>query len=267
MRFGTIDLVEYGVFDSRIKFPEGVITPRRRVEEYEIELYTEDQPGATCIEGKELLLKRGLLLCSKPGMYRNSRLPFRCLYLHLVTEDAGLRQVLDMLPTWCTIVDLSTAEALFSRIIALDPEIFPEERLLLNSYVMELIYRLMQEAGSGRGDMLRSHRKTMQKVEQYIRGNLQEDLGLKALAARANLSASYFHKLFAQHFGTSPAEYVLSCRISHAKAMLLEAELTMEEISRRCGYSSQSYFNYCFKKQTGQTPLQYRKQRLSRNMV
>lgn len=267
MRFGAMELTEYGIFDSHVKYPDDILSPKRLVQEYEIELYTEDQTGISYINGMTVPLKRGTLMCVKPGVVRNSRLPFRCLYLHLVIEDAHLQQMLDTLPLYCTISDLSAAEALFGRIIALDPEIFPEEGLLLHSYVMELIYRLMQEVGAGRGDMLRSHRKAMQKVEQYIRGNLQGDLGLKNLAARANLSPSYFHKLFTQHFGTTPAEYVLSCRISYAKALLLEAELTMEEIARRSGYSSQSYFNYCFKQQTGQTPLQYRKERLSRNAI
>lgn len=267
MHFGSLDLTEYGAFDSCIKFPEGGISPLRTVEEYEIELYTEDQSTVSYLDGVEVPLKRGTLLCAKPGVRRRSRLPFRCLYLHITTEDAQLRQMLDTLPAHCVISDLSTAEVLFRRIISFDPEIFPEEILLLRSSVMELVYRFLQEVGSGRGDMLRAHRKTMQRVEQYIRQNPQEDLGLKALAFKANLSASYFHKLFTRHFGTSPAEYVLSCRISHAKALLVEAELSMEEIACQSGFSSQSYFNFCFKQQTGQTPLQYRKERLSRLMV
>ena len=267
MQFGAVELTEYGVFDSHVKYPDDVLSPRRTVQEYEIELYTEDQTGVAYLNGMARPLKRGAVLCAKPGTVRNSRFPFRCLYVHLRTEDVLLSQMLDTLPLHGSISDLSTVEALFRRIIALDPEIFPEEGLLLHSYVMELVYRLAQEMGAGRGDMLRSHRRAMQRVEQYIRGNLQEDLGLKTLAAKANLSPSYFHKLFTQHFGVSPAEYVHSCRIAHAKALLLEAELTMEEIARRGGYSSQSYFNYCFKQQTGQTPLQYRKERLSRNEI
>ena len=71
-------------------------------------------------------------------------------------------------------------------------------------------------------------------------------------------------QIFTGHFGTTPAEYVLNCRMSAAKTMLMEGEMSMEEVAERCGFSSQSYFNYCFKQQTGQTPLQYRRASLSR---
>ncbi len=267
MEFGAMLLSEYGVFDSRVKFPEGVLTQPRQVEEYEIELYTEDQTGIGYIGGVEVPLKKGTLICVRPGSVRYSRLPFRCLYLHLQTRDPQLRQLLSWLPEYCTMSDMSAAVSLFRRIISLDPGAFPEERLMLHSCISELVYRLLQEVGARQGDVLHAHRKTMQWVEQYIRQNPHEDLELKALAEKANLSPSYFHKLFTGHFGMTPAEYGLSCRISVAKTLLAEGELPMQEIARRSGFASQSYFNYCFKQQTGQTPLQYRKEHLSRLVV
>ena len=84
------------------------------------------------------------------------------------------------------------------------------------------------------------------------------------LAQNANLSPIYFHKLFRAHLGMTPAAFVLSCRIAAAKALLKTGESAISEISARCGFSSQSYFNYKFKEITGETPLQYRKARLSR---
>ena len=80
----------------------------------------------------------------------------------------------------------------------------------------------------------------------------------------ANLSPVYFHKLFRAHLGMTPAAFVLSCRIAKAKALLKTGELTIGEITSQCGFSSQAYFNYKFKEVTGETPLQYRKARLSR---
>ena len=62
----------------------------------------------------------------------------------------------------------------------------------------------------------------------------------------------------------TPAAFVLRCRIAAAKAMLKTSELNIAEIAARCGFSSQSYFNFRFKEVTGETPLQYRNTRLSR---
>lgn len=267
MEFGHMVLSEYGVFDSRVKFPRGVITEARQVDSYEVELFTEKQAGCCYINGREVPLQKGTLICARPGMVRYSRLPFRCLYLHLETKDPHICGILDRLPEDCRLTDLSVAETLFRRLLALDPGLFPEERLLVQSCVLELVYRLLQEASDPMGQVRHTHRKSLQRVEEYIRQNPQEDLELKTLAQRANLSASYFHKLFTKHFGITPAEYVLACRIAAAKTMLVEGELLMEEIAVRSGFSSRSYFSACFKQCTGKTPQEYRKEKLSRLIV
>jgi AraC-like DNA-binding protein len=64
-----------------------------------------------------------------------------------------------------------------------------------------------------------------------------------------------------------PGEYVFHCRIATAKTMLLNDDISMDQVAKGSGFSSQSYFNYCFKQETGQTPLQYRREMLSRKEV
>jgi AraC-like DNA-binding protein len=54
-------------------------------------------------------------------------------------------------------------------------------------------------------------------------------------------------------------EYILATRIVLAKEMLQKTDLTVGEISERCGFSSISYFCRVFKQDTGRTPLGFRK--------
>ena len=54
MEFGKMELSEYGVFDSRVKFPRGAVTEQRRVDSYEIELFTEEQTGCCFVDGQEV---------------------------------------------------------------------------------------------------------------------------------------------------------------------------------------------------------------------
>ena len=133
----------------------------------------------------------------------------------------------------------------------------------MQSQALALLYYLVHELGTNRSDMLSAHRKIMQGTDRYIREHLTEKLDLHSLARHANMSASYFHKLFSHHFGTTPAEYVTNCRIVAAKTILATEDCTMEQVAERCGFSSQSYFNYRFKQQTGVTPNQYRAESLS----
>lgn len=252
----------FGAFDSRIKFPRVIKTEPRRVEHYEVELYVEDQPGICYIDGRAVYLKKGTLICAKPGQHRCSQLHFKCLYFHLQTQDPQLQQMLNSLPHVCILSDFKVLEELFRKLIRLDAESFPEERLLQHSCLLELLYTLSQYADNRGGS--HSYRQIMLRLERYIRDNLTQDLSLNGLAAVTNLSPSYFHKLFCNHFSMTPGEYVLQCRVSAAKSLLVEGSLSLGEVAERCGFASQSYFNYRFKQTVGMTPLQYRRDCLSR---
>lgn len=267
MDFPMMHVPLYGAFDSRVKFPRIIKTEPRTVEFFEIELYVEDQPGICYIDNREVLLKKGTLLCAKPGQIRCSQLHFKCLYFHLQTDDPQLSGFLNRLPETCVLTDFSALEELFKRLLRLDAESFPEERFLLQSCILELLYALSQYAGASRQGGSHAYRQVMSRMERYIRENLTEDLGLEALASVANLSPSYFHKLFCGHFSMTPGEFVLQCRISAAKSMLLEGDISLGEVAEQCGFASQSYFNYRFKQSVGITPLQYRKNSLSKMEV
>ena len=264
MEFSEMYVPLYGAFDSKIKFPRVIKTDPRPVEDFEVELYVEDQPGVCYIDGRAVPLKKGTLICAKPGQMRCSQLHFKCLYFHLSTREEQVVKLLQGLPDVCVMSDFGPVEELFRKMLRLDADSFPEERLLLQSCLLELIYTLLHYTGATSQTGSNAHRHIMAKVERYIRDNLTEDLGLETLAALANLSSSYFHKLFCAHFAMTPGDFVLQCRVSAAKSMLLEGGLSLAEVAERCGFTSQSYFNYRFKAVVGVTPLQYRKASLSR---
>lgn len=266
MLFPEIEITQWGFFDSRMKFPKAISTDARKVTVYEIELYTDDQPGVGYLDGSPIPLNKGTLICAKPGSVRYSKLHFKCLHMHLRTSDPLLSDVLSKLPDSFTVTDLSPFTDIFHKLLSLDMTTFPEQRLLMQSHLYRFIYLLIEESRST-DSSAHQHRKTMMAIEDYIRKHLAEDLSLEPLAKRANLSPIYFHRLFCEYFGMTPASFVLSCRIAGAKALLKAGELSISEVAAQCGFSSQSYFNFKFKDITGETPLQYRKARLSRLKV
>ena len=99
----------------------------------------------------------------------------------------------------------------------------------------------------------------LQEADRYIREHYMEDISLADLAERCGLHPNYFHKLYTNAFGKTPAQKLLACRIAAAKMALLTGNKSMAEIAAACGFSSQTYFGYKFKQATGRTPLQYRK--------
>lgn len=91
------EILQYGFFDTSVKFPGRTVTPDRRLACFEIELFTADQPGSAFINGKEYPLTAGTLICGKPGHIRHSRLNFKCCYLHLVSKSKALDKMLFLL--------------------------------------------------------------------------------------------------------------------------------------------------------------------------
>ena len=106
----------------------------------------------------------------------------------------------------------------------------------------------------------------IERVVSYIAEHLDEDLSIDRLAAIACLSRFYFAKAFREIVGTSPNEYVTRLRVIRAKYLLSLTDLTVLQISKDCGYRSQSTFGAMFKRSIGVTPSEYRSQLIISNL-
>ncbi|MBP5288395.1 MAG: helix-turn-helix transcriptional regulator, partial [Clostridia bacterium] len=220
------------------------------------------------VNGKDYSLACGTLVCAKPGQVRNLvSLPFKCFYIHLRTEDEGLRAMLSALPDVAVLNDISEPARLFHEMVGIQSLSYPESSFRLQSLIARLfaflapLGRTWSEKGASSAYL---HQRALLAVEQMIRENPADKLDLKTLANKANLSPVYFHRIFTEYFGKTPSRYVLDCRIAAAKFRLVTEDDSMAEIAAACGFSSQAYFNCKFKEIVGQTPLQYRKAMLSR---
>ena len=80
------------------------------------------------------------------------------------------------------------------------------------------------------------------------------------LASELNISYVWFRTYFKKHTGFSPYDYQLNIRINHARLLLKNSSISVKEISQSSGFESQQQFSKTFKKKSGQTPVQFRKQ-------
>ncbi len=77
-------------------------------------------------------------------------------------------------------------------------------------------------------------------------------------AKHCNMDRSYFYKLFKAWSGLAPNEYRNKLRISTAKLMLKNTNMTVYQISEKIGFIDPYYFSRIFKKEEGISPLRYR---------
>lgn len=99
----------------------------------------------------------------------------------------------------------------------------------------------------------------VRSVRRFIRENLASlDLNRNSLAEHVHMNPDYLSSLFHARFGQTLSAYITQTRIDRAKELLGSTSLSLNEISKKTGFSSSSYFHKQFKKATGLTPQQYR---------
>ena len=101
-------------------------------------------------------------------------------------------------------------------------------------------------------------RKNLQDIKDYLDQNYAEKIILDNLAEKFYINKFYLTRIFRDQFGITVTNYLLHLRITHAKNLLRFTDLTIEEISRSCGFSDANYFSRIFRKIEGTTPGKYR---------
>ena len=101
--------------------------------------------------------------------------------------------------------------------------------------------------------------ESIQKAVTFIQENLEKELSVRIISKSINVSKSVLYKRFHACFGCTVSEYNNTRRVEHSLELLKKSDLSVEEISRRSGFSSASYYSKTFKKLKGIAPLKYRK--------
>lgn len=131
---------------------------------------------------------------------------------------------------------------------------------LLVHYFMELLimlHRLILDRPKKKSIM---HMPEMEEAVQYFHGNYNKTISIKSYALSHNMSEGWFIQNFKEYTHTSPAQYLLSLRITNAKMLLESTTYNISEISNIIGYDNPLYFSRIFKKQLGISPSEYRLQ-------
>jgi AraC-like DNA-binding protein len=91
-----------------------------------------------------------------------------------------------------------------------------------------------------------------------IRHNYAGLYGVEELSERLGVSKSHLVRTFTAAIGVPPGKYLVRVRIEAAMRLLLHREYSLEVIASLCGFSGANYLCRVFKKETGQTPAQWR---------
>jgi transcriptional regulator GlxA family with amidase domain len=97
------------------------------------------------------------------------------------------------------------------------------------------------------------------ELAAWIQGHLQQDLSAESLANRACLSPRHFSRRFKDAFGSPPAAFVETLRLSEARERLTLPDQTIESVADSVGFKSADAFRRAFERRFGIAPSNYRK--------
>lgn len=106
--------------------------------------------------------------------------------------------------------------------------------------------------------------KPADEIEQamdYIEKHLEQNLTLIEIAGNSNMSVPNFCKKFKARTGKTLVQYVNERKVESVKRQLRCNTLSLSEIAERTGFSNENYMVRVFKKVTGMTITDYRRQR------
>jgi AraC family transcriptional regulator of arabinose operon len=101
--------------------------------------------------------------------------------------------------------------------------------------------------------------RRIERVISRIKTDTATAWDIAALAALVNLSPSRFRHLFKQETGTTPAQFLKERRVRTAERMLRTTFLSVKQVLKQVGITSNTHFVRDFRKLYGMTPTAYRR--------
>lgn len=97
-------------------------------------------------------------------------------------------------------------------------------------------------------------------AKEHIDRHFSREITLEHLASISNMSITNFRREWKRVYGNSPMQYRDNLRIYYAKEYLASGYYSVLKVAEKCGFSDVSYFVRFFKKKTGMTPNEFKKQ-------
>ncbi|RAP78040.1 helix-turn-helix domain-containing protein [Paenibacillus montanisoli] len=236
------------------------------VPEYNKLYYIVEGEGWLKVDGHEMYPAPGEL-CLMPAYTRQSysvlanKRPFLKYWCHF-TASIGPFDLFQWIgvPLKISIADQEEMTALFKLLVSLRASGSIISRLREKSIMLEIIARYLEHVPITILQHRSEELKRIQFIQEYIDGHMAESLRIEDMAKAAHLHPNYFIAYFKKHFGVPPLKYVSRKRADKAKFLLATTTHSIKEIADQIGFKETNHFAKFFRKETGQSPTEYRAQ-------
>ena len=109
------------------------------------------------------------------------------------------------------------------------------------------------------GDLRLKDEPLLAEVFGFIDDRYDEPISLRDVARAVSLSPGYLTTVLRRKTGRTVQEWIAERRMAEARRLLVESDLSVEEVGRRVGYGESGYFVRSFRRAHGATPLGWRR--------
>ena len=106
----------------------------------------------------------------------------------------------------------------------------------------------------------RAYSRLTEEAIRRMQNSFAQSIGIADVAAGLRVSASHLSRVFSRETGLRPVEYLTRLRLEEAVRLLNATNLSVDDISRRCGFGDGNYFSKVFRCHMGLSPRAFRQQ-------
>ncbi len=107
--------------------------------------------------------------------------------------------------------------------------------------------------------VIMSDTDTASKIRNELQASVYTKCTLDDIAAKLFISKSGLIRIFKKQTGVTPYKFLLNEKLSIAETLLVSTDISIKSISEMLCFTDEHYFSYLFKKKTGKTPSEFRK--------
>ncbi|MCV2484783.1 AraC family transcriptional regulator [Flavobacterium sp. SH_e] len=240
--------------------------------------------GKITVDKEQYIVKSGMFFVNKPGELQQ-------LTWYSVEESYGLLFTEDFISKYAGISIYKTFPfLLFERQVPLQTTM--EFRLELKKILLLIVQQLQREspfqkkmcanlltrfllkikqeywegykihtAQNRNPDILKDFTQNLEyHYDQLLKGKVNRILYIKDYAEMQQLHENYLSSILKEKTGKTGGQLIAEKTLSTAKILIMEQRFSMKEIANMLGFSYLSYFSIFFKKHTGLSPVEYRKE-------
>jgi AraC family transcriptional activator of pobA len=211
-----------------------------------------DPSGLEAAEGWGVFFPPEVLGSQAPGTFLSWRA--HPLLFPFVRGAAGGAQRLK--------VPLEDRSSWSERLLALDLELSQRQdgyREAVLAHLTLLLVGLSRLAADVVGDLRLKDETLLAEVFGFIEDRYHEPISLRDVARAVSLSRGHLTTVVRRKTGRTVQEWIAERRMAEARRLLVETDLSVEEVGRRVGYGESGYFVRSFRRTHGATPLAWRR--------